>query len=43
MNSDSPEQAAHWTSVGPSTGAAASPWFLRNEPFREPSGDYYGG
>ena len=43
MNSDEPMQAAVWTSVGPSTGAPAWPWFLRATPHSEPNGDYTAG
>merc|ERR1712113_123905 len=43
MNSNVPEQATHWTSVGPLTGAPASPWFLRETAFRQPDGDYVSG
>ena len=43
MNSGSPDQKIHWTSVGPSTGAPAEPWFLRNAPYSEPNGDYDAG
>eukprot|EP00965_Chrysotila_dentata_P077034 2543651-Pleurochrysis_carterae.AAC.1 len=40
MNSGVFETAVQWTSVGPSTGAPAEPWFMRDEPFSEPNGDY---
>ena len=37
MNSQT-EQAAHWTSVGPSTGAPTEPWFMRSVAYSEPNG-----
>ena len=43
MNSFSPQQASHWTSVGPFTGGPAEPWFLRSSAFGEPNGDYTAG
>jgi len=43
MNSDSEAQAAHWTSVAPSTGGPSEPWFLRDEAYTEPNGDYSQG
>ena len=43
MNSDSPAQAYHWTSVGPSTGGPAEPWFMRAVTYSEPNGDYDAG
>ena len=43
MNSGVPEQAAHWTSVGPETGSPAEPWFMREAQFSEPNGDYEAG
>ena len=43
MSSEQPVQADHWTTVGPSTGAPAEPWFVRARPRREPSGDYTAG
>eukprot|EP00965_Chrysotila_dentata_P247496 6207783-Pleurochrysis_carterae.AAC.1 len=43
MNSDTPEQSAFWTSIGPRTGGPAEPWFLRKHPYREPTGDYFNG
>jgi len=43
MNSDNSAQNAHWTSVGSSTGQPTTPWFLRDEGFSEPNGDYSAG
>ena len=40
MNSGVSAQSGHWTSVGPSTGGPAEPWFLRKVPYSEPNGDY---
>eukprot|EP00965_Chrysotila_dentata_P194547 6176429-Pleurochrysis_carterae.AAC.4 len=43
LHSGSDEQAAFWTSVGPSTGAPAEPWFVRAVKDGEPNGDYTDG
>jgi len=43
MNSESPEQSAQWTSVGPKTNQPAKPWFMRAVPYNQPSGNYEAG
>ena len=43
MNSDNYPQRAHWTTVGPKTGAPATPWFMRRVPYTEPNGNYASG
>ena len=43
MNSDNKEARMHWTSVAPSTGGPAAPWFVRDIAYSQPSGDYTAG
>lgn len=43
MNSDEPAQTAQWTTIGPSTGAPAEPWFINSVPTNVPNSPYEAG